>query len=112
MENKNTLILSRAIIVCFVSVWMLIAACNGKAGLSPKEYVQWVNDPKNGLVKEKTIDQYEFMVQYRPAAYLAIQEEQQREPSEMQSFDSVYKEFSGLQYFAIRIGSAKGNQDV
>jgi len=48
-----------------------ISAC-GKQELLPSEYVSWVNDKENNLLKEKTVHPLRVEVLYKPIPYIII----------------------------------------
>ena len=54
-----------------LSLMILILLCSC-SGVSPAEYVKWVEDEENGLRKTKTVGEYEFNIQYCPSSYLEI----------------------------------------
>lgn len=84
---------------------------NASLSLEPGEYVQWIQDPENGLKKEKTIDDMIFTLQYKPHEYIVCMEE--REP---QLQDSLVKrkvgELSDMQYYDFKITLKKGEGEL
>lgn len=65
-------------------------------------YISWVKNPENGLVKIKTIDELQFKVQYKPYEYIICMEERTA-----QLADSIVKrklkELEGIQYYDLKI---------
>lgn len=84
---------------------------NESISLEPGEYVQWVQNPENGLRKEKTIDDLVFRAQYKPHEYIVCMEE--REP---QLQDTLVKrkiaELSDMQYYDLKIELKKGEGEL
>jgi hypothetical protein len=38
--------------------------------LTPEAFLDWINNPNNGLVKERSIDYFKLQVKYRPNQYI------------------------------------------
>lgn len=60
------------IIVFFVA--LLSAACNNPKQLGSNDYIKWIDNPDNGLKKEKKLDEYQYKVFYKPADYVVFRE--------------------------------------
>lgn len=69
MRNKrsNRLIVTTLIYMGFLS------SCGPKTA-TPLELVSYVNNTEKGLVKSKTISDYQVVLQYMPASYTALKE--------------------------------------
>lgn len=83
--------------------------CN-KKDLSPADYVSYCNDPGNGLKQEKTIQDIKYTLQYEPAEYLMAEKTGARDINKVQ-YKELGKQFSGLQYFVLRIEALNGEAD-
>lgn len=75
--------------------------------LEPQEYVAWVQNPENGLKRNKEMNDITFSVQYKPLEYIVCIEERKPEIE-----DSIVKqkvnELSDMQYFDLRISLNEG----
>ena len=54
-------------------VLLIVSSCH-LSTLSPVAYVSYVENTKNGLRKEKVVDSWKYKVQYKPQAYIYLQE--------------------------------------
>lgn len=78
--------------------------------LNPIEYVQWVEDKKNGLMVEKQIGEYTFSAQFKPLEYVVLK--QTKDPNiKSDVVKKEAEEMSDLQYFTFKIGVANGTED-
>ena len=79
--------------------------------LLPREYVGWVRNPSNGLLRDKTIDDITFSAQYKPYEYIACIEEKTEQIS-----DSLTKrkiaELDGMEYIDLKIALKDGQQEL
>ncbi len=101
-----------AAFVVFLSCIILL--CNGcdSSMLSTEEFIQWVDDPDNGLIQEQVVGEYKFIFQYRPTAYMVLKDLDANELDINQAmFDSTLREYNGLQYGILKIGTVKGNDE-
>ncbi len=79
--------------------------------LPPSDYVQWVNNAENGLLKEKTIPPLTVEVLYKPLAYIVANEERSNVISK-EVYQGRIKELEGLQYYTLKLGIMDENLDV
>ncbi len=82
----------------------------GEKTLEPKEYVQWVNDPENGLSILKQEGDYKFLLQYQPVSYMVVNELQLEEITEKQLKENAEAK-EGMQYFTLKLSTSQ-NQPV
>lgn len=68
----------------------------------PGEYVTWVTNPENGLVKRKPLGDIYFEAFYKPHAYEVIRQNGTRLSKE--SCREKARNISDLQYFTLKIG--------
>ena len=70
--------------------------------LPVSDYVKWVQDFKNGLRKEKKMDDLNFILQYKPAEYIVCMEER-----EEKMYDTLLKsrvnDLKEMQYYDLKI---------
>jgi len=106
-----------------IALMTFISSCTGVGGksragkeenneqLTPKEYVQWLQDKDNGIKKEKNIDDITFSLQYKPAEYIVCMEEKKDQIS-----DSLLKkqqeEFSDMEYYDLTIALSEGQGEL
>jgi hypothetical protein len=67
-----------------------------------ENYITWVRNPQNGLVKTKTIDDLKFTVQYKPYEYIVCLEERSDKVADTTMKRKV-KELDGMQYYDLKI---------
>ena len=73
-----------------------------KEPMHTDNYINWVRNPQNGLVKIKTIDDLKFIVQYKPYEYIVcLEERSDRVPGTIMR--NKVKELEGMQYFDLKI---------
>lgn len=83
----------------------------GREDLRPSDYVQWVNNPENGLLKKKIIPPLTVEVLYKPLAYIVANEERSNAiPKEV--YEQRVKELGSLQYYTLKLGIIDENLDV
>jgi len=85
---------------------------SGKAGrLGVRDYIQWVQDSKNGFRKEKTINNLRFSVQFKPFEYIVCLEEKKSELA-----DSIVRrkvsELNDMQYYDLKIALTKSSGEI
>lgn len=80
-------------------------------GLSAEDYMKYVDDPSNGLIREKEVGDFIIGLQYRPAEYETIMQTGLNNLTQS-AFDENLKEEKKLQFFVLRIGSADKKTDV
>lgn len=89
----------------------LVHSNRSSGNMSPQEYVQWVQNPDNGLRKKKIIDDLTFYAQYKPYEYIVCMEQQTE-----QIYDSLLKrkmnELNGMQYYDFKIMLKDGEGEL
>lgn len=70
--------------------------------LNVHEYVEWIQDPKNGIRKEKSIGDLNFVVQFKPIEYMVCIEERDEKIYDT-LLQSRKKELKEMQYFDLKI---------
>jgi len=83
----------------------------GSTSLSPKDYVNWVKDNKNGLKKDKKIEDLIFTVQYKPIDYVICMEERSDEIADS-TIKKKTKELEGMEYIDFKIEVASGQGEL
>ena len=97
-----------------------LAACNNQSGssensitesnaqstipLAPADYINWIEDPSNGLVADKTIGDLTFSVFYKPVEYLVLKD-LEADSTLKSKFPKRQKQYDGMDYFSFRIKS-------
>lgn len=72
--------------------------------LSPREYVAWVEDKNNGLKVEKEIEEFTYLLQYKPFEYVALMELKKETVGSLE-LNKKIEEYDGLQYYTFRIST-------
>src|SRR3989344_8754417 len=72
--------------------------------LKPDEYINWIEDPQNGLIANKTIDDFTFSAFYKPVEYLALSDFEINSTLKTKLPGRI-KEYEGMDYFSFRINS-------
>jgi hypothetical protein len=88
----------------FMIVSLMMMSCNNSS-LSPSEYVKYVADEANGLVKTKNIGEVNIKVQYKPISYLIANEMRTNDISKA-DFDERKKELESMQYYNLTLDIA------
>lgn len=96
--NKNWLIV-------FV---VMIVSCGVKS-LTSDEYVEWIEDPDNGLNLTKEFQDVTFQILYKPVNYI-IAKELKNGGINKTEIPSRILELDSLQYFTLRIKSNKSDE--
>jgi hypothetical protein len=100
--NKVVLLFIAASLMC----------CNSKQTLNREAYIRWMNDPECPLKNEKQIGDYTFIAQYKPIDLVALGEFSIEDLPNGVAFDSIKKEFEGMQYFVLKIGVSDASKDM
>lgn len=102
MNSKHIQKLNHSILLIIV---YLLLGCSGKTPVtSIEEYLAWLNDGKNGLVKVRYINGYELKVKFLPLDYLLYHEVlKDNEPRE-EKFASLKKKYQNSLTFLMTIG--------
>jgi hypothetical protein len=77
-----------------VTIILLLWGCTPKVA-GPKDYVNFIKNPKNGLCPEKIIRDYTFRFQYLPIEYAALRE-QDLEQLDYTKYEQDKKSMQGL----------------
>lgn len=92
------------LLFCFIAA---LISCR-KATLPLKDYLRYVSNPENGLVKEKKIQDFKITLSYLPAGYLAIKEIKNKELS-LEEYKSVFNKYQNHHYFNLRVENITGS---
>lgn len=79
--------------------------------LAPANYVKWVEDPKNGLRKEKEIKDIIFSLLYQPAEYI-ICEDRKKESISSEELKKELDDHSELEYYNLKIGAKDAGSEL
>jgi hypothetical protein len=75
------------------------------------EYIKWVKDPRNGLLKIKAMDELEYAVQYKPYPYIICMEEQTDKLADTMVSRKI-KELESVQYYDLKISLKDGQGEL
>lgn len=105
MANKS---LNTFYILFFMA---LIGACKTSVSLYPDEYLDYLINPDNGLIKENKMNDVQMSIEYKPASYLALVEVDKFSLTKNQNtLDSLTKNYTDQYFFILKI-AVKGNND-
>ena len=90
--------------IAFLLSGILLASCSGISD-SPDEYRQWLNQPKNGLIRSKQFNNLVFTAAYKPADYFVLKEVEEL-PHSKELVDSVRKMYGNSIYVILEIAYA------
>jgi hypothetical protein len=88
-----------------------LSACVSNEVKNTEEYLQWLNNEENGLVKVKYINGMEVKIKYLPADYLAFQELNDMKWYTENQKDSIIKIYSDNETFIMTIGPDKRKKE-
>lgn len=98
------------LIFLFMS-FVYLNSCNYKINeYEPVDYINWVNNPKNGLISETISGEYTYALQYRPQVFLSLLEAGSNELTH-HIIDSIEHSFSGMQQFLFKVSLNNGSSD-
>lgn len=86
-------------------------ACNGPEAVnSPEELNKYITDPANGMVKKLGSNDYQVIVQYRPADSFVAQEIGS-DPVEFtaEQVEALRNKYSDYTYLVLNVSTTKGN---
>lgn len=93
------------ILVC---IWLLAGSCSHS--MSYEKAIDYVNNPKNGLVQEKEINGVKYKLTYRPGDILVCQELSGRENISEKDISEARKRYSQQHYFLLSI--TQGGKEI
>lgn len=87
---------------------LLLFSCNK---LNPTQYFEYINDPKNGLVNEKTFGSKTYRCEFKPTEFTLLNEKSKSFNGESQNkkTEELYSEANQFYTFFIRLSSTKSN---
>jgi len=96
--------------VLLLLISFLLIGC-GKEQMPPSEYVQWINNPENGIVKEKTIHPLTVELLYKTIDYV-IANEFRSDAIPVDAYNQKAAELEGMQYYTLKLGIVDERFDV
>jgi hypothetical protein len=94
-------------VAIILSILVVISAC-GNQELIPSEYVSWVNDETNHLLKRKTVHPLIIEALYKPIPYIIANEKRTNDISK-EEYDARKKELEGMQYYTLKLSTIEGD---
>lgn len=94
------------IVILVFSQTLALRFCGGVESLTADQYKTWIELPENGLHVSKTIKDYQFDLQYKPAPYAVLQEYGVLPSSA--DFETTRAEIAEMQYYTLRISNVSG----
>jgi hypothetical protein len=92
----------------WIIVVLFFVAC-GKKSLSPKYYVDWVENENNGLSLSKEFNDVDFQILYKPINYI-VAKEYLNGNLKKENISKRLLELGNMQYFTLRIKSKSSNE--
>lgn len=89
--------------VILLSIICCVFGCTPQADSIP-EYKAWFNDPENGFLKEKYINNLRIAVQHRPVDYMLINEVKGWPEDTPVPLDSLRHSYGNSSYFFMEVG--------
>lgn len=102
--------LSKYFIAAFLVFAICFMSCKKTEISDIKEYLSYLADPENGLVKEKTVAGVKFKVKYVPEDYLVYNMIKDMGNVKQAYKDSVAKTFNNSVTFMLNIGPAENEE--
>jgi hypothetical protein len=99
MKNIQELIDMKNIIV-LIGVLFLVGCFETQK--IPGDLVKWVENPDNGLCREKTVGDFTIFAQYKPLSYIICSETRNKTLTE-ENYIARERELSGMEYFQVRL---------
>lgn len=94
-------------ILSLAMIAVMFCAC--KRQLDKEAYVEYINDPKNGLIKEKNVNHVQMKLWYKPTGFLVEQHIGNNKPTPG-LIDSLRKHYAQYMYFVLSM--SKNNQEI
>ncbi len=79
---------------------------------SEQEMYEWINDPENGLVKERITGDIKIRAKYLPPEVLVYRELSRNPGYSQQEKDSLFAYYRYTRTFILEIGTAKKDEDI
>ncbi|MDP2388374.1 MAG: hypothetical protein Q8M29_18520 [Bacteroidota bacterium] len=83
-----------------------------KLSLKPVEYIKWVEDPENGFLLEKNINEFSYVALYKPGNYSTLVEMAVLEKINEEKFKEVQKTYEGMDYFTFKIACSETKDEL
>lgn len=98
--------------ILLIGVFIVFDACKlTETKVSPDEYITYISNPKNGLVRESKIGEISFTVEYKPELYMALLEvEKFGLTKDKHTIDSLKYNYNNQHFFVLKI-AVEGNND-
>lgn len=71
---RNIFLLRNSIILCLLALLGIVMMTSCNKSLNREKLVEYINDPDNGVFKEKQVRNYNYQLKYRPSSFLINQE--------------------------------------
>lgn len=88
---------------------LILISCN--KNLSPEEFIQWVNNPVNGMVVHENVKEYKISLQYQPNLFLAITNTEEGNRTKELIGEQLLKR-EGMQYFVLRLENYQTHESI
>lgn len=95
-------------ILALIGLVIIIYACGSK--MNYNEMIAYIDDPDNGFVQEKTINNITYRVSYRPTELLIAQETRTKQNMLSDEIHELFEKYNNQHYFVFSI--SKGTSEV
>ena len=89
-----------------MALLVMMGSCNPEK-LSVSDYLEWVNNPENGLKVSKELNDYKFELLYKPVEYIAINEQRKLDVDTISYYHRI-EELKEMQYYTLKIETLTG----
>jgi len=98
--------------IAFLLLLAGIAGCSEQKQVSPRTYLQWVQNPANGLQITHKKGPYTFTMQFEPLPYKALKRTglSNSGASNKQAIRRAKAEMEGLQYFLLKVSAKQATR--
>ncbi|MBN8670791.1 MAG: hypothetical protein J0L80_08900 [Chitinophagales bacterium] len=91
-------------VISGLAILLLLVSCSGRKSLSPLDYLKYMENTENGLMKIVTVGSYEYRIQFAPPEYLADRQFcKEMEQGMMEGYKKRMQEMKGHIFFLINI---------
>lgn len=101
------MIFPKTSILTFLIIGLSLYLLSCSKPLEPTQYIQWIEDPENGLLQRIEREGVTYGLQYTPSEYLVLQSSENENLS-VESVEEGKKNYESHLHFTLRIRPEKG----
>lgn len=95
---------------CFLAMAIGVSSCTRPAILPADKLTSYIQDPSNGVAKEKKINDIAFKAYYQPSDFLVLQELNSQGKKDSVTLAAIKQKYAPYRYFKLDI--SKNNKEV